>query len=397
MKTILVLILLLSSWSHAALKDIAQSSIEKNIIKLNEGSFLSAGSHQFRSFWTRDFCLSVKGLLSIQREDVVKSHLEYLITHRRTDNLVPLYVDSMNPVHRVIAAVVFKALGLDYALPVKQDILPYYLVNGEFEAIDSNILVLYASREYAERTKDFEWFKKHEADFKAIFDFYQSKIQDGLIVQAEHADWQDSSKRKGKTFLTNLIYYQMGRDYGYLSQEQLDKIKADIMKVFYDEATGLFKSIEGRDNISLDGVLWAIEYNLLVDNKELYKKLSQHPLFTQFDVPGYATYPSYRSDDMYIQVKIVGLQEYHGNLFWSWLMAYAAKVAYLQKDEVSFKKMYERLNKMLERDQMVYEIYETSEEHKPFVNFLYKSEGPFSWGSGFILDLENTIKTTSSR
>jgi glycogen debranching enzyme len=371
--------------------DIAKASIENNIVKLEAGTFMSAGAHQYRSFWTRDFCLSVKGLLAIHREDVVKSHLEYLITHRRADNLVPLYVDSMNPVYRVIAATVFKMFG-GSALPIKESIAPYYLVNGEYEVIDSNILVLYAAQEYVAATKDTEWFKKHAADFKAIFDFYQTKIHDGLIVQGEHADWQDSSERKGKTFLTNLIYYQMGRDYNYLNKEQLEKLRTDIMKVFFDEKTGLFKSIEGRDNISLDGVLWAIDHDLLVDSDNLYRKLAAHELFTKYGIPGFATYPSYNSSDLYIQVKIVGLQEYHGNLFWSWLTAYAAKVAYKKSDKPMFEKIHSALNKWLERDQMVYEIYENNDEHKPVNNFLYKSEGPFSWGSAFVLDLENTIQ-----
>ena len=92
---------------HSDIKTIAQTSLETNISYLKAGSFVSAGAHQFRSFWTRDFCLSCKGLLAIGKGDVLKSHLSYLIAHRRSDDLVPLYVDSMTPVTRVVMSSIF--------------------------------------------------------------------------------------------------------------------------------------------------------------------------------------------------------------------------------------------------------------------------------------------------
>ncbi|MGZ3727403.1 MAG: hypothetical protein ACXWQQ_16525, partial [Pseudobdellovibrio sp.] len=185
----------------ADVKTIAQNSLANNIVNLDAGSFLSAGAHQFKSFWTRDFCFSSRGLLAMGRADVVKSHLTYLLEHRRADDLVPLYVDSIAPVNRVVSDTLFRATRMDYTLPMTNDISPYYLVNNEFEAIDSNIMVLYAALSYYKATGDAEWFNKYQDDFKRIFDFYEKKKDtDGLIVQVAHADWQDSAARAGKTF-----------------------------------------------------------------------------------------------------------------------------------------------------------------------------------------------------
>ena len=36
--------------------------IRKNIIVTKDGPFVAAGKNQFRSFWTRDFCLAAAGL-----------------------------------------------------------------------------------------------------------------------------------------------------------------------------------------------------------------------------------------------------------------------------------------------------------------------------------------------
>ncbi len=124
------------------IQKIAEKSLRTNIVELDSGLFLSAGANQFKSFWTRDFCFSTRGLLAIGEWAVVKNHLDYLITHRREDNLVPLYVDSMNPVHRVIKKSMHRVVGLKDSTPVKNEIKPFYLVNGSYEAIDSNLMVL---------------------------------------------------------------------------------------------------------------------------------------------------------------------------------------------------------------------------------------------------------------
>lgn len=80
-----VLTLLTTPLFAADIAAIAKKSLETNIVRLDNGLFLSAGAHQFKSFWTRDFCFSSRGLLAINRGDVVKNHLTYLINNRRYD------------------------------------------------------------------------------------------------------------------------------------------------------------------------------------------------------------------------------------------------------------------------------------------------------------------------
>lgn len=376
------------------IKAIARTSLETNIAYLKTGSFVSAGAHQFRSFWTRDFCLTCKGLLAIGKGEVLKSHLSYLIKNRRQDDLVPLYVDSMTPVTRVVMSSVFKAFGLgNISLKMTDDIKPFYLVNNVFEAIDSNLMVMYASWVYAKGTGDSAWFEANQGEFRKIFDFYKTKFVDGLIHQNEHADWQDSAQRKGKMFFTNILYYHMGIEYKFLDASEQETLKNKIQEVFYEPVTGLYRSMAGRDNISLEGNLWAIEYCLMMDNKALYANLKKHPLFTKGPIPGFATYPSYTKEDTYIQVKVTGLQEYHGAMYWSWLIGFSGKVAFLMGDMETFNKIKSKLEKILTRDQVVREIYNHEEEMTYFKSFLYQSEFPFSWGSGFILDMLKVSET----
>ncbi len=386
--------LILNQGAEASrVEDIARTSLQTNIVTLKSGAFLSAGAHQFRSFWTRDFCFSSRGLLAINKGYVVKNHLNYLINNRRHDDLVPLYVDSMTPTNRVISDVIFKAIRLpDTSLPMTDKIKPFYLVNNKFEAIDSNLMVLYASLLYYQKTNDAAWFNANQAHFKRIFNFYNTKKSGLLIIQAEHADWQDSARRKGIMFFTNLLYYHMAKEYKFMNDIELQTLRNKIVEVFYEKHSGLFRSMEGRNNISLEGNLWAIEHDLLANRDTLYKNLTNHPLFTKSKSPGFATYPSYTKDDTYIQVKVVGLQEYHGSIYWSWLMAYSAKVAYIMNDIPTYNKIHSVIEKILTRDQVVSEIYNNNEEITPFRSLLYQAEYPFSWGSAFILDMEKTAR-----
>ena len=72
-------------------------------------------------------------------------------------------------------------------------------------------------------------------------------------------------------------------------------------------------------------------------------------------------------------------------MHWSWLMGYAAKAAHRQGDVEEYGRILSGLEKLVERDGAVYEIY-NSESLMPWRGALYRSERPFSWGAGKILE-----------
>jgi hypothetical protein len=383
----LTLIPFIAFTSEIKLFDIAKTSLEKNIYKINNYEMLAAGAHQFKSFWTRDFAFSTKGLLLINRSQVVKDHLDYLISHRRNDNLIPLYVDSISPIIRVLYETANLAFKNKKSLPITKNIKPHFLVNSKYQPIDSNLMVLVSAYQYFKFTNDLTWFQNHENDFKNIFHYYDNKIIDGLIFQEPHADWQDSVSRKGYTFFTNLIYYQIAKDYNFLNKNELEILKNKILDTFYDKSSGLFFSERGKIQISLDGILWAIENDLLIDSKILYSNLIKHELFTKYNIPGFTTFPSYPKNEIYLQVKIIGLSDYHNNFFWSWLMNKSAIAALKMNDMVTFDKIYNEISRIVLRDQTVSEIYFNDNEHLQVKKELYHSENPFSWGASTLIEL----------
>lgn len=364
---------------------IAQRSLEANIISLPQGDFLAAGAHQFGSLWTRDFCFSVPGLLAIGKLPLVKNHLTYLIKNRRKDNLVPIYADSINPMIRVILGSANKDLGKKIHLKMSHKIKPYYSASGKFPTIDSNLLLLKVSFEYYQNSKDEKWWQENQKSFKDIYDYYKNFIDKGLIRQGEYSDWQDSSKREGKTFFTNLLYLEISKTFHFLSETEIESLTQKIHETFYDKESGLYFSILGHSYISLDGILWAIEKKLMPNPELLYENLKKHSLWNKYSSPGFATFPSYPKDWIAIQVRLSNLNEYHGNLSWSWLMAYSSIVALKMGDKVEAKRLSKILEDIILRDQVVSEIYYSNETRLPYKSTLYQSEEPFSWGAAFSL------------
>ena len=293
----------------------------------------------------------------------------------------------MNPMVRVVAGSVNQAIGTKLHFKVSEKIKPYYVATGKFPTIDANILVLKGAYEYYQATRDEEWWQSNQKAFQDIYDYYKNFQDDGLIVQGAFSDWQDSSKRLGKTFFTNLLFLDVSKSFHFLSATELEKLTLKIHETFYDKKSGLYFAVLGSPYISIDGILWAIDKQLMPLSDLLYERLKQHPLWNQYSTPGFTTYPSYPRDWIATHVKLSGLAEYHGNLSWSWIMAYSSLVAFKHGDIQQATKISKTLEGMILRDKDVREIYYSKGEHLPFHSALYQSEAPFSWGAAFVVEM----------
>ena len=367
---------------------LARTSLEQNIVHLPQGDFLAAGAHQFGSLWTRDFCFSVPGLLRLKKFSLVKNQLNYLIKNRHDDGLVPIYADSISPMIRVAVGSFNQATGLKIQLKITGQINPFYRANGTYSTIDANFLVLLAAYDYYQASGDEDWWQEKQSDFLEIYNYYRPFIQDGLIAQGSYSDWQDSAKRKGKTFFTNLLFLDVSKKYQFLDKEDLNRLSQKIHESFYDSKTGLYFSILGSPQISLDGILWAIDKKLMPQTDQLYLHLKKHPLWNLYGAAGFATYPSYPKSWIAPQVLLSGLNEYHGNLSWSWLMAYASIVAYKQGDAGEAQRLKSFLETLIRRDQTINEIYDSPRGFHAYSSYLYRSESPFSWGAAYVLEMQ---------
>ncbi len=387
-------------WLHY----IAKASLEQNIVNIKSGRYLVAGEHQFSSLWTRDFCFSVKGLLLSGNADVVKSQLNKLIKSKRLqDSLIPRTLDSISAQIRVFVTTTSAGrIPMKLISPLRDPLRPEYTDQYGSAAIDSNILFIYAALSYVKYTNDYKWWYDNQKALKQIYDFYLTRIVDGFIYQEKFSDWQDSVNRSGFTFYTNLLYYLVSKDledfaYFNVSPKANAILRQKLIQTFYDDKVGIFNGVVGRNLYSLEGNLLAIENNLFENEertKELYFSLKKHPLWSdKVDLPGIATYPNYPSNWVSPFLKFVGLRNYHGAIYWSWLIAYSAKISYLMDDSTEGARILTKLQEVAMRDGAIYEIYRQKDNLPIWNSFLYKSEGPFSWGSGLTIEALNTAES----
>ncbi len=376
----------------------ARASLEANVVRLGERSCVTAGTHQFRSLWTRDFAHAAAGLLRIGRADVVRDHLTLLLGHRRPDGLLPRTLDSSDAKLRVAwasASRLVPALGR-LAPALTGHLRPEFLDQHGQEAIDGNALaVLAAARLRHTGAAGEAWWRSHLPDLTAVHALYRRRLRGGLIEQPPFSDWQDSVRRRGATFYTNLVYWAATEALASdprsgVSAEAAADLRARLEPAFRPDGAGLYLSIAGKRYVSLDGNLLAIDLGLHPPGSPaasaLWEALVASPLWTRHEVPGFVTTPDYPVSWRNYGVVLAGLGHYHDRIRWSWLTALAGKVAARLGDLERAEACLLHLARCARRDGAIAEVYEERPPHRPWRSLLYHSEAPFAWGAAVTLD-----------
>lgn len=363
---------------------------------LASGPYLSAGRGQFSGLWTRDFCFAARGLLDLGRGDVVANHLSALLSRQRaSDGLVPRLMDSVSPAYlRVAWHCTGRFLPARWrVLPLGDALIAEYRSEHGVEAVDSNLLALSVAIEYVQRSGDHAFWQRHEPRLVRAYRYYDRLLVDDLIFQPAFSDWQDSARRSGKAFYTNLLYYLVTARLAASAAFGIDakrarRVRSRLQEAFFDVSTGLYRSMEGQPYLSLDGVLLALDGELsnTAESAALYAALKHHALWARHGIPGWCTTPDYPNHWISIQTKLVRLRHYHDRLRWSWLTALSAKVAARMGDVAEAERIIEHLRAWAERDGAIYEVYSPDRPYLPWRSPFYTSERHFSWGAGLIVE-----------
>lgn len=372
---------------------IATESLRANIITLPSGKFLAAGQHQFRTLWTRDFCHAVGGLIKIGEAEVAKSHLSLLLRSLRADGLVPRVVDNRLVQLRVAWQSTRELLSFLPALSFREPLRPQYVDEHGSNAVDSNLLVLLAALRVRGTEGGVDWWQRHERELRLAWRWYDHQWRDGLIWQTPFADWQDSAKREGHAFLTNLFYFLAAerlRALGWEVKVESGEFKKLLDEKFLDAATGVYRSLEGSPVVSVEGNLTALdaeEFLTAPEKKQVWSSLRKHELLTAHGgVIGSCGTPEWPMAEIAWHVKVARLRRYHGSIAWSWLMGLGLKVGESMGDEQFSKLQRRKIDELLARDGVVVEIYDPDENWRPWQSWLLRAERPFSWGAGHLVE-----------
>jgi glycogen debranching enzyme len=374
---------------------VAERSLLANVVEVEGRLGLSAGAHQFRSLWTRDFCHAVAGLLRIGRGDVVRDHLELLLAHRREDGLLPRCLDTMDPKLRVAWASLARLIpGASPRLGMRGRLKPEFIDQHGEIAIDGNALAILAALRLVGATGDEGWWEANAAAFARLEAFhrpYAAAGPDGLMRQPPFSDWQDSVRREGATFYANLLRWAALRGLaarGLAEEAAADRLASALEAFRHRRTDGLYASMLEGPWVSLEGNLLAVDLGLVEgeDARALHRAVRGSPFWTRAGTPGFDTYPDYPRAWRNPGVRLVGLGHYHDRIRWSWLTALAAKVAARVGDRESARAALEQLEGVARRDGVIGEVYRARPPHRLWRSALYVSEAPFSWGAGMVLD-----------
>ncbi|MFN8791511.1 MAG: hypothetical protein ACK5Y2_08680 [Bdellovibrionales bacterium] len=364
--------------------EIAKQSLLGNIVEIENQKFLVAGQNQFKTLWTRDFCHSIRGLVAIGQQDVACSHAQYLLNHLREDGLVPRVVDNHLVQFRVAwqsARTLLTFLpGLKFQAPLKAQ----YIDEHGSNAMDSNVLLILGALQLGD-----QFWQRNESKLKTVWNWYQGKFHGGLLQQSAFSDWQDTTRRQGRTFLMNLLYFLAAarlQKKGWNLDLDLTAYKETLQRTFLRD--GVYLSQEGYDVVSVEAHLLALESPEFLSDTEkeqLWLNLKKHPLITLDGAIGRCSYPDWPSKDLAWHIKVAQLKNYHGSITWSWIAGLGLKVARLMKDPAMIQKQLDHLEFLLSEGEVL-EVYDPYRNLKPWRSWLLSSEHPFSWGAGYVAE-----------
>lgn len=216
----------------------------------------------------------------------------------------------------------------------------------------------------------------------------ESKDFSTLIEQGAFEDWQDSSRRSGLISYTNALLLAVGSHLAreqVLSQDQFLKLRRLFRETFFDASSGLYATTQKKTSFCLETQLLLLDEKLTENPAALWHCLKRHPLWTSSIGPGLPHYPRYEKRDISWTCQAVGLTGYHDNFVWSWLLGFSAKVALRLGDFGEAEKILATLESWAVRDQVLGEVY-GRDQGELFQGWLFRSERPFSWGAGKVLE-----------
>ncbi len=363
----------------------ARAALLANQVHTQDGAMLAAGQNQFKTLWTRDFCFCVPGLLIVGESSLVKRQIEMYFQFQRADGLIPRGVDVCPPQLRVVTNSIHRLAAKLLPKYETRKLKPEYYGEHRTEAFDSGVLLTIALLKYLDHEKIPLDRDLYGPRIKGVLDFYLLHQKEGLVHQAAYSDWQDSARREGAGLYLNvllLILAKKLKSYGF-HHPLFDGLENAVFVKFFDRDRSLFRQ-DGFGQIPLEAHLWIIEHHLMeqhVGADDLYQQLKQSQLWELLGTPIAPVYPA---KEVSLTTKVVGLRHYHDGLHWPWLMAEAARIAILQKDQPEADGIFSKIADFVSRSGGVGEVYLAN--GRPFRSNFYRSEMPFSWSSAKILE-----------
>jgi glycogen debranching enzyme len=354
-------------------------------------SIVVAGGNQFGSAWTRDFCFAVGGLLKAGEHQAVRDTLDALLAHQRADGLLPRLLDSYSPFTR------FARSLLGARIPLKSPLHPNFVSDHFVRSVDSNALVVQAACRYAIEADRPAWAGLALTKLERAMAYYDRLEENGLVRQPPFSDWKDTvSARRGAVFLTQLqiwaahnalarLYASLGRTRdAERSRSRAAALARVADKAFWDEQRGFYRDTLSRPLLSCDSNLAAAAWGFCTEERaaRIVRAIDRAGLWTPW---GPRAGERYKASEKGWLARFAGVGGYQDDFVWLWITALGLRVLRRTGRSALLDKTVRGVAALLDRDGAVSEVYdpETGAEVR---SWLYRSEKPFSWSAGMLLE-----------
>ena len=361
----------------ARLLEIARRSFEANIRILGSKRVIVAGANQFGSVWTRDFCFASGGLLKAGLPDVVRDTLAAICAGQRADGLMPRLLDSSDPIVRFVRS----ALGS--RLPLSEPLKPNFISDHFVISIDSNALLAWTARRYADATGDTAFLESLRPRLERGLDWYRTVEKDGLARQPPFSDWKDSiAARRDAVFMMELLRWQGLRALGRETEALAVKTRAD--EAFWEETGGFYRDTLGFPLFSSDSNFGAIAWGFcsVERARRIWDAARRLGLWTRWGPRAGQRYP-WREKGVLPRIAL--MHRYHDDHVWLWNSAVALTALRRLGENAEAEKLAAEITALAERDGEIGEVYEP-EDGRPAKTWLYQSEAPFTWSSAMLFE-----------
>lgn len=353
---------------------------------------LHAGYRNFRESWARDFGFASYGLLALERYDTVRQTLEAFFWHQTAAGQLPVKLHSLDFVTRYFHSFLGREQSTEGVLR------PKYISGHGAPSLDGQALLVISALTYAREIKNLEFVKTHWASLVSAMHWLENHRTgpDGnLLYQQAFADWADSVARRGHVHYTNVVYWKALSEmaeaaanldmtaYSDYYREKADAVASAIQQRFWNDDLGYFVTSDSLPQLSSDGNLLAIAWELATPEQSKQILQSMELAGMTSPVPTRVTSSAYPRQLIAIENVLGGMPGYHAEAAWIWLGAWHVIAEARCRDLAKARELLSRISAVIVRDKQVNEVY--GKDGKPMASLWYKPEAPLTWNAGMFI------------
>ncbi|MFH1725018.1 MAG: hypothetical protein ABII00_10410 [Elusimicrobiota bacterium] len=356
-----------------------------------ERTLLVAGPGKYHSVWTRDFCFAAGGLLAAGEARAVRDTLDAILARQRPDGLLPRLLDSFHPGMRFARAV------LGGLVPLREPLAPNFLSDQLVTAVDSNSLVVWTAAHYALRADNLAWAGLALPKLDLAMAAYDALERDGLVHQPPCSDWKDKTPaRRGAVFFTQLLRWRAMRSLEDLCRAMgrartaatwKDRARTYARRLhrgFWDAERGFFADSLKHRLLSSEANLAAAAWGFADETQAaaIVRAMDRLGLWTPWGPRTSQRYPLRGKSPLII---LAGVPGYGDDFVRLWISALALRVLHRLGKRTLRDRIALGVCGLLNSSGRVSEVYRP-EDGREVRAWLYRSESPFSWSAGMLLE-----------